>query len=109
MMSMDTLAGAIGFAGALITFVIATKLTTAANAIFLQLTAPVYVALFSGWILGEKVKPLDWIITGIIMSGMVLFFGDKLTIQGFWGNKVLCYGVMERVKENFGDGSPSPT
>ena len=41
-LSLSTLAGGAGFAGALITFVVATKLTTAANAIFLQLTAPVY-------------------------------------------------------------------
>ncbi|WP_319288040.1 DMT family transporter, partial [Desulfosarcina sp.] len=80
LVSFDTLAGGLGFAGALITFVIATKLTTAANAIFLQLTAPIYVALLSGWILGERVRTLDWVITGIIISGMLLFFGDNLTV-----------------------------
>jgi len=58
LVSFDTLVGGSGFAGALMTFVIATKLTTAANAIFLQLTAPVYVALLSGWILGERVRVL---------------------------------------------------
>jgi drug/metabolite transporter (DMT)-like permease len=86
LISFDTLVGSLGFAAALITFVMATKLTTAANAIFLQLTAPIYVALLSGWILGERIRVLDWVITGIIISGMLLFFGDNLTVDGFWGN-----------------------
>ena len=99
LVSFDTLMGGLGFAGALITFVIATKLTTAANAIFLQLTAPVYVALLSGWILGERVRILDWVITGIIFSGMLLFFGDNLTVDGFWGNicaiiSAICWAVF---------------
>ncbi len=109
--SFDTIAGAIGFAGALITFVVATKLTTAANAIFLQLTAPVYVALFSGIILGEKVRPLDWIITGIIMSGMLLFFGDSLTVDGFWGNmsailSAVCWAVFVLFSRKQKDDAP---
>jgi drug/metabolite transporter (DMT)-like permease len=86
LISFDTLAGGLGFAGAMMTFVVATKLTTAANAIFLQLTAPIYVALLSGWILGERVRVFDWVITCIIISGMLLFFADKLTVDGFWGN-----------------------
>lgn len=85
-LSMGSLAGGTAFAGALVTFVIATKLTTAANAIFLQLTAPVYVALLSWWILKERISALDWIVTGIILGGMLLFFGDNLTMEGFWGN-----------------------
>ena len=84
--SMGSLVGGTAFAGALVTFVIATKLTTAANAIFLQLTAPVYVALFSWWILKERIRALDWIVTAVIMGGMLLFFGDNLTMEGFWGN-----------------------
>jgi len=109
--SFDTLAGALGFAGALITFVIATKLTTAANAIFLQLTAPVYVALFSGWILGEKVRPLDWIITGVIISGMLLFFSDNLTVDGFWGNisaiiSAICWSIFVLFSRRQKDDAP---
>ena len=97
--SFSTLAGGAGFAGALITFVIATKLTTAANAIFLQLTAPVYVALFSWWILKERISTLDWIVTVVILGGMLLFFGDRLTTEGFWGNisailSAVCWAVF---------------
>ena len=97
--SMGSLAGGTAFAGALVTFVIATKLTTAANAIFLQLTAPVYVALLSWWILKERISALDWIVTGIILGGMLLFFGDNLTMEGFWGNisailSAVCWAVF---------------
>ena len=97
--SLSTLAGGAGFAVALVTFVIATKLTTAANAIFLQLTAPVYVALFSWWILKERISALDWIITIAILGGMLLFFGDNLTMEGFWGNisailSAVCWAVF---------------
>ena len=98
-LSLSTLAGGAGFAGALVTFVIANKLTTAANAIFLQLTAPVYVALFSWLILKERIRALDWVITAIIMTGMLLFFGDNLTMEGFWGNisailSAVCWAVF---------------
>jgi drug/metabolite transporter (DMT)-like permease len=97
--SMESLTGGAAFAGALVTFVIATKLTTAANAIFLQLTAPVYVALFSWWILKERISALDWIVTAVIMGGMLLFFGDNLTMEGFWGNisailSAVCWAVF---------------
>ena len=55
-------------------FVIANKLTTAANAILLQYTAPIYVVLFSPWFLGERASRRDWLILLIMMGGMVLFF-----------------------------------
>ena len=110
-LSMGSLAGGTAFAGALITFVIATKLTTAANAIFLQLTAPVYVALLSWWILKERISALDWIITGIILGGMLLFFGDNLTMEGFWGNisailSAVCWAVFVIFYRKEKDDSP---
>jgi len=94
-----------------ILFVIATKLTTAANAIFLQLTAPVYVALLSGWIIGERIRTLDWVITGIIISGMLLFFSDNLTVDGFWGNVCaiiggICWAVFVLFSRRQKDDAP---
>ncbi len=67
-------------------FVTATKLTTAANAIFLQYTAPIYVVLLAFWFLREKPSRTDWVSMGIIFAGLFLFFGDKLSAQGFYGN-----------------------
>jgi len=66
-------------------FVIATKLTTAANAIFLQYTAPIYIALISPWLLGERVRRSDWILIGIGFGGIALFFCDGLSLAGVWG------------------------
>lgn len=80
------IAGAIAYSVTVILFVLSTKLTTAANAILLQYTAPVYTAFLGAWILKERVSKLDWGIVGLVMGGMVLFFLDKLTPGGFWGN-----------------------
>jgi drug/metabolite transporter (DMT)-like permease len=66
--------------------VIATKLTTAANAIVLVYTAPIYVALWSPWFLQEHTTRLDWLALGLAIGGMGLFFLDHLTIAGWWGN-----------------------
>jgi len=79
---------AISFALTVILFVLANKLTTAANAILLQYTAPVYVALLSWPLLKEKVTIRDWIAIGIILAGMLLFFIDKVDMQYVLGNSV---------------------
>ena len=67
-------------------FVMANKLTTAGNAILLQYTAPVYVALFSYMFLGEKSTIVDWVTIAILLFGLALFFIDDLTLDGFTGN-----------------------
>jgi drug/metabolite transporter (DMT)-like permease len=67
-------------------FVTSTKLTTAANAIFLQYTAPIYIILLAYWFLREKPSRTDWISLGIIFLGLLLFFGDQLSTDGFYGN-----------------------
>jgi len=52
--------GAIAYAATVALFVFATRMTTAANAIFLQYTAPIYVAIIGRWYLGERPLPIDW-------------------------------------------------
>jgi drug/metabolite transporter (DMT)-like permease len=84
--SSAQIGGAIAFSATVILFVLANKLTTAANAILLQYTCPIYVALFGAWFLGERTTRLDWITISVVMGGMMLFFLDDLTIGGFWGN-----------------------
>lgn len=79
-------AGAAAYCTTVILFVTSTKLTTAANAILLQYTAPVYVALLSGWLLAEKVTRRDWITTGCVFAGMLFFFIDKVSAGGMLGN-----------------------
>lgn len=67
-------------------FVTSTKLTTAANSIFLQYTAPIYVVLLGYWLLREKPSRADWLSMGVIFLGLFLFFGDQLSPEGFYGN-----------------------
>lgn len=80
------LAGALAYAATLITFVAATKLTTAANAILLQYTAPIYVALLGGWFLREHINWKDWLAIFAVLGGMAFFFLGKLSLTGMNGN-----------------------
>ncbi|WP_027183156.1 DMT family transporter [Desulfovibrio inopinatus] len=82
------LGAACGYAGLLITNVVATKLTTSANAILLAYTAPVYVALAAPWFLHEKTRKSDWLFIVCTLIGMALFFLDKLSPTGLIGNGV---------------------
>jgi drug/metabolite transporter (DMT)-like permease len=82
------LGGAVCYAATVILFVSANKLTTAANSILLQYTAPVYVALLSYWFLRERISKLDLLTILAALGGMTLFFFDDLSRGGFWGNIV---------------------
>ncbi|MBV9298679.1 MAG: DMT family transporter [Verrucomicrobia bacterium] len=84
-MTPQTIPGAIAYAATVFLFVVATKLTTAANAIFLQYTAPIYVAIISPWFLGERTKLYDWLLVLLALSGVALFFLDQLSLQGLSG------------------------
>ncbi len=74
------------YAATVISFVAATKLTTAANAIILQYTAPIYVAVFGAIFLKEKVRWYDVITILSVIVGMLLFFMDKISAGGMLGN-----------------------
>ena len=78
--------GILAYSAMVILYVISIRLTTAANAIFLEFTAPVWVIIFGYFILKEKVTILDVGIMAIIFIGMGLFFMDELSFTGFWGN-----------------------
>ncbi len=84
--SLAQLLCGLAHAAAMVSFVAATKLTTAANAILLQYCAPVFVALFSFWLLGERISRFDWFSLAAVLGGLVLFFLDDLTLAGSWGN-----------------------
>ncbi len=108
--SFELIGGALAYAGTVVLFVIANKMTTAANTVLLQYTAPVYVILFSPWFLGERASRRDWLILLVMMGGMVLFFLDKLTLTGYWGNIIalvdgFCFGWMTLFMRRQKDGS----
>src|SRR4051812_43989057 len=98
-LSRDQLIGAVAYAACTITFCTATKLTTAANAILLQYTAPVWVALFGAWFLGEWATRADWLTIVVVLGGMGLFFADSLEFAHVAGNLIaivsgVCFAAM---------------
>lgn len=86
--SPTQLGGAVCYAGTVILFVLANKWTTATNAILLQYTAPIYVALLSYWILRERITRWDIAAIAATVGGMILFFLDDLSSGGILGNVV---------------------
>lgn len=88
------LRAAIAYALTVVLFVTATKLTTAANAILLQYTAPIYVALGSAPILKERITKMDWIMIGTALGGITLFFLDRLSFSSLFGNCVAILSGM---------------
>lgn len=67
----------IAYAATMVLFVAANKLTTAANTIFLQATAPLYVLVLSPLLLREKIRPRDVGFMALVAVGMVLFFLER--------------------------------
>lgn len=59
------------YAGMLTLFVASTKLTTAANAIFLQATAPLYLLVLAPWLLRERFRRRDVVYLIAVAAGMV--------------------------------------
>jgi drug/metabolite transporter (DMT)-like permease len=83
-----TFVNGIFYAAILILFVIATKLTTAANAIFLQYTAPIYVLIFEPLINKTEFKRINVITIFVCFVGMILFFMGELSFKHIEGNIV---------------------
>jgi drug/metabolite transporter, DME family len=74
------------YATLLFLFVWATKHTTAANAIFLQYTAPVYILILAPFVIGEKFHLKDLATVIFCIAGMSLFFVGDLSIGDYQGN-----------------------
>ncbi|MCB9284662.1 MAG: EamA family transporter [Lewinellaceae bacterium] len=66
-------------------FVIATKLTTAANAIFLQYTAPIYLILLEPALFKFRQPRINWLTLIVCLAGMGLFFMEDLQIDNLKG------------------------
>lgn len=67
-------------------FVAANKLTTAANAIALQYTAPVFILIGSALFLKEKFVRADLCVVIVTLAGIALFFFDQLDAGRLAGN-----------------------
>ncbi len=80
------LLGAVCVCGTNVLFSLANKMTTAANTIVLQFTAPIFVILLSILFWKRKPKKLDVITCLIVLAGVICFFVDGLEMGGMAGN-----------------------
>ncbi len=108
------LVNSFAYAAVLILFVIATKTTTAANAIFLQSTAPIYVLIFEPIITKTKLQRINVITISVTFFGMILFFMGDITPRHIEGNIIaLLAGIafawfflgMRKNDKQFGEAS----
>src|SRR5438477_2472184 len=79
-------ASIISYAACLTTFVVATKWTTAANAIFLQYAGAIWVLLLSPIVVHEPMRSRDALAIAVALGGMALFFVGKFEPRGMAGN-----------------------
>ena len=84
--SRSVFIGALSLVGVTSLFAVANKLTTAANTIVLQFTAPVFVILFMWLLFGERPKRADVITCAAVLFGVILFFIDGLQTGNQLGN-----------------------
>lgn|GEM_PF-16589 len=82
------LLGALSYLGTVVCFVVANKLVGSANAILLQYTAPVFVALLSFPLLRERPRIIDGLAAVGCFIGMTFFFSGELSSDGFLGNGI---------------------
>ena len=90
-LSKKTLLAGLLSASVYICFVCANKLTTAANAIVLQFTSPVFIVVFSALLFGTKVKKADVTVVLFTLAGIALCFLDQLRGGYLVGN---CVAVL---------------
>jgi drug/metabolite transporter, DME family len=115
---------AVAYAGTMVLFVAANKLTTSANSIFLQDTAPLYVLLASPFLLREKIRGRDLVFIAVVALAMGLFFvgqppvaetapnprlGNILALLSsvFWAGTIM--GLRWLGSRAGGEGSALPT
>ena len=79
----------IAYAATLVLFVLANKLTTAANAIFLQATAPFYLLAIGPFLLKEPNRFRDYVLGGVMAVGMACFFFESSSASALAPNPAL--------------------
>ena len=87
-LSHRTVVGGIMTAGVYTCFTVANKLTTAANAIVLQFTCPVFIVILSAIFLKQKIRKNDLAVVIATLAGIALFFFDQLKPGYILGNFV---------------------
>jgi len=88
------IATVLAFTGMTITFVLATTLTSAANAIILQYTAPAWVFVLSPLIVGESARPQQWMALAGAMVGVAVIFFWQFTSDALGLSVALASGLV---------------
>lgn len=78
--------GALAVCGTNTLYAVANKLTTAANTIVLQFTAPIFVIVLSMLFFRKRPKRLDVLACVLVLGGVLLFFVESLSAGGMLGN-----------------------
>lgn len=81
-----SLGAGISLAISFLCFVSANKLTTAANAIVLQYTSPIFILILSALFLKQKIRRRELAVVCVTAVGIVLFFLDQLSPGNIAGN-----------------------
>ncbi|MDR1796532.1 MAG: DMT family transporter [Clostridiales Family XIII bacterium] len=106
--------GAATYATTLTIFCVATTITSAANAILLQYTSPVYVAIIAFFVLHERIHWYDIAAIGGVLIGMWLLMSNAYEVNSPVGNALavvggICFAVMAVALRMQKDGSPYET
>jgi drug/metabolite transporter (DMT)-like permease len=107
-----TLLGGLSYAATMILFVIANKLTSPANAILLQYSAPVWAALFAWAIAGEKPFREHWGALVLVIFGLFIFFREDLGGGSISGDIIalvsgVCFGLNSAAMRRIRHGNPA--
>ena len=84
--SRQVFIGAAAMIGVTTLFALANKMTTAANAIVLQFTAPAFVILLMALLYHEKPRKADLLTCACVLLGVILFFVDGIQAGNQPGN-----------------------
>jgi drug/metabolite transporter (DMT)-like permease len=106
------IAGSLAYAASMLCFVSANKLTSSANAILLQYTAPLWAALLGWRLVGEKPRWFHWTALAAVMGGLFVFFREGLRGGSLIGDSAAllaglfygCYSVFLRMQK---EGNPA--
>jgi drug/metabolite transporter (DMT)-like permease len=107
-----TILGGLSYAATMILFVAANKLTSPANAILLQYSAPVWAALFGWAVAGEKPFREHWGALALVLFGLFIFFRDDLGGGNIPGDIIalasgVCFGFNSAAMRMIRRGNPA--
>jgi drug/metabolite transporter (DMT)-like permease len=102
----------VSYAAAMILFIVANKLTTSANAILVQYSAPVWAAIFGLILIHEKPRIENWLSLAAVIAGLFLFFKDALSSPSMSGDILalisgICFGAQSVFLRMQKEGDPA--